>query len=102
MLDTHRIATVAVVALLTVTLASCTSREKSDGISTGSAYIQTPDGSYVPTPAEIAGHTAAPATPTPPAPDTPAPVTPNPASTPRTAPMTFEENAAGVSGSILV
>lgn len=63
MLDTPRMATAAVMALLMVTVTSCTSREKPDGISTGSAYIQTPEGSYVPIPAQLAGYSAAPTPP---------------------------------------
>jgi hypothetical protein len=87
MLDAHRIATVAAVAILTVTVAACTSREKPDGTSDGSAYIQTPDGSYVPIPAEIAGSTAAaPPSRFPPAPATPAPATPSTNPTPAPGP----------------
>jgi len=88
MLYGYRIAAIAAVALLTITVASCTSREKPDGTSTGSAYIQTPDGSYVPGPAEIAGYTAGPASSTPPAPEpsSPAPSRTNSAPAPTPAP----------------
>jgi hypothetical protein len=57
MLDTRQITTVAAIAALTLTVAGCSNREKPDGTSTGSAYIRTPEGSYVPTPAETAGIT---------------------------------------------
>lgn len=70
MLGGHRIVTVAVVGLLMTTMASCTSRERTDGTSTGSAYIQTPDGHYVPNPAELAGDAAPPSN-APPEPGTP-------------------------------
>lgn len=60
MLNTRRITTVAAIVTLTLTMAACSNREKPNGTSTGSAYIRTPQGSYVPTPAETAALISAP------------------------------------------
>ena len=56
----HRIAVLAVLVLLGITLVGCTNSEKRDGVTTGSAYTRASNGSYVPVPAEIAGTSSPP------------------------------------------